>query len=194
MKKEVDFNGYKLVKDESTYYINGFPEFPNKNKKSKKTFRKLESVILKEEELVFPLKFNMTERVVHLSNGTEEYFSITGIENLIGRDKSLFLNTQTFFKIKISFIENITELKIIYYTIDNNKGLIDCNSFEMLLDIISIQYNVKQFTPRRVEFLTDVAKLRMREIRQIPIIPVQWLRFDENGNLEEFPNLQLIDN
>jgi hypothetical protein len=193
MKNQVNLNGYKLVKDDTTYHIEGFPEFPNKNKKSKETFRKLESVILKEEELVFPLKFSITERVVQLSIGTEEYFSITGIENLINRDKSLFLNTKTFFKIKISFIENITELKIIYYTIDNNKGLIDCNSFEMLLDIISIQYNVKQFTPRRVEFLTDVVKLRMNEIRQIPIIPVQWLRYDVNGNLEEFPNLQLID-
>ena len=46
------------------------------------------------------LKFNMTERVVQLSIGTEEYFSITGIENLINRDKSLFLNTQTFLRLK----------------------------------------------------------------------------------------------
>ena len=55
---------------------------------------------------------------------------------LIDGDKKLFINTDTFFKIKISFPDNKAELKIIYYTIDNNKGMIDCTSSDMLLDII----------------------------------------------------------
>ena len=112
---------------------------------------------------------------------------------MIEKDKYLFINTNTFFKIKISFIDNKTELKIIYYTIDDEKGLINCYSLDMLLNIIFINYKVKQFTPRRVDFLTNVFKLNMKEIRQIPILPVQWLNFDENGDLLEFKNIKIVE-
>jgi hypothetical protein len=62
-----------------------------------------------------------------------------------------------------------------------------------MLDIIFIKYNTKQFTPKRVEFLTNVANLKMNELKQIPIIPVQWLNFDKNGNLLDFPNIKIIE-
>ena len=193
MKKEVNYKGYKLVKNDTDYYINDFPNFPNQNQKSKKLFQSLERIILSEKEIIYPLKFNLTERVVKLCDETSEFFSFSGIKKLIDRDKSLFINTKTFFKTKISFVDNNTELKIIYHTIDNDKGLIDCYSSEMLLDIIFINYKLKQFTPRRVEVLTDLYNLDMNEIRQIPLLPVQWLDFDENGDILDLPNIKLVD-
>ena len=193
MKKEVNYKGYKLVKNDTDYYINDFPNFPNQNQKSKKLFQSLERIILSEKEIIYPLKFNLTERVVKLCDETKELFSFSGIKKLIDRDKSLFINTKTFFKTKISFVDNNTELKIIYHTIDNDKGLIDCYSSEMLLDIIFINYKLKQFTPRRVEVLTDIYNLDMKEIRQIPLLPVQWLDFDENGDILDLPNIKLVD-
>jgi hypothetical protein len=193
MKKEVNYNGYKLVKNDTDYYIDDFPNFPNQNQKSKKLFQSLERIILSEKELIYPLKFNLTERVVKLCDETSEFFSFSGIKKLIDRDKSLFINTKTFFKTKISFVDNNTELKIIYHTIDNDKGLIDCYSLEMLLDIIFINYKLQQFTPRRVEVLTDIYNLDMNEIRQIPLLPVQWLDFDENGDILDLPNIKLVD-
>jgi hypothetical protein len=33
----------------------------------------------------------------------------------------------------------------------------------------------------------------MKEIRQIPILPVQWLNFDENGDLLEFKNIKIVE-
>jgi hypothetical protein len=33
----------------------------------------------------------------------------------------------------------------------------------------------------------------MDEIRQIPILPVQWLEYDLDGNLMDFPNFKLYD-
>jgi hypothetical protein len=113
-----------------------------------------------------------------------------GIKNLINRDKHLFIGTDTFFKVKFSYEENFPILKIIYYTIDNEKGQIDCFSMNMLLNIIFINYNQQQFTKRRVNYLQNVVGLNMDEIRQIPILPVQWLNFDKDGNLLDFPNFQ----
>ncbi len=176
-----------LINDE--YFIDNFPPFPNKNRKSKEIFQSVEKLILLERDILFPFKFNITERVVKLSLDTEEDFSIKGILNLIERDKHLFINTDTFFKIKFSYEDNYPFLKIIYYTIDNDNGLISCSSFEMLLHIIFINYNTKQFTKKRVDFLKNEVKLNMDEIRQIPLIPVQWLNFDSEGNLSEFPNI-----
>ena len=193
MKKEEKTNEYKLVIDDSIYYFNDYPDFPNQTKKSKKIFQSLERIILKQKLIWYPSKFNITERVVQLDDQTREFFSFSGIRKLIDRDKSLFVDTNTFFKLKISFVDNITELKIIYYTINNDKGLIDCVSSDMMLDIIFIRYKVFQFTPRRVEVLTNRFNLNMNEIRQIPIIPVQWLNFDENGNLIDFPNFKMIE-
>lgn len=188
MKK---IKGYNLVKKDSEYYISEFPPFPNKSKKSKYFFQSLERTILKERFIWYPLKFNIIERIVYLSEENKESFSFSGIIKLIDGDKKLFINTDTFFKIKISFPDNKAELKIIYYTIDNIKGMIECSSSDMLLDIIFINYKTSQFTPKRVESLINDYNLDMKEIRQLPIIPVQWLNFDENNNLLEFPNIKL---
>ena len=59
----------------------------------------------------------------------------------------------------------------------------------MMLDIIFINYKTTQFTSKRVNVLTNIYNLDMKEIRQIPIIPVQWMNFDKNNNLLEFPNM-----
>jgi hypothetical protein len=63
----------------------------------------------------------------------------------------------------------------------------------MLLHIIFINYNQKQFTKKRVDYLENVVGLNMDEIRQIPILPVQWLEFDLDGKLMVFPNFMLYD-
>lgn len=193
MKKIVNKNGFGLMKIENEYYITDFPNYPNQNQKSKELFQSLERLILKEKFIYYPTKFNITERVVLLCDNTSEYFSFLGIKKLIDKDKSLFIDTNTFFKIKISFVGKNTELKIIYYTIDNDKGLIDCKSSEMMLNIIFINYNIKQFTQKRIDKLTNEYNLDFKEIKQIPLIPVQWLNFDENGNLMDFPNFKLGD-
>jgi hypothetical protein len=78
-------------------------------------------------------------------------------------------------------------LNKIYYTIDNDKGLIDCKSSEMMWNIIFINYNIKQFTQKRIDKLTNEYNLDFKEIKQIPLIPVQWLNFDENGNFTPPP-------
>jgi hypothetical protein len=195
MKKKFTKNGFDIVEDieNNTHYINDFPEFPNKNKKSKEIFQTIEQIVLTEKEVLFPMKFNIIERVVKLCIDTQDYFSFYGIKNLINRDKHLFIGTDTFFKVKFSYEENFPILKIIYYTIDNEKGQINCSSMDMLLHIIFINYNQKQFTKRRVNYLQNVVGLNMYEIRQIPILPVQWLEYDLDGNLMDFPNFKLCE-
>jgi hypothetical protein len=193
MDNKVNKYEYKFIKKENEYYITDFPNFPNQNQKSKLLFQSLERIILKEKFIFYPTKFNIIERVVLLCDETSEFFSFSGIKKLINKDKSLSIDTNTIFKIKISFVDKNTELKIIYYTIDNDKGLIDCSSSDMMLNIISINYKVKQFTQKRIDMLTNEYNLDFKEIKQIPLIPVQWLDFDENGNLLDFPNFKLVD-
>jgi hypothetical protein len=48
-------------------------------------------------------------------------------------------------------------------------------------------------TKKRVHYLENVVGLNMDEIRQIPILPVQWLEYDLDGNLMDFPNFKLYD-
>ena len=193
MNNKVNKYGYEFIKNGNEYFITDFPNFPNQNQKSKHLFQSLERIILKERFIFYPTKFNITERVVLLCDETSDLFSFSGIKKLINKDKSLFIDTNTFFKIKISFVDKNTELKIIYYTIDNDKGLIDCSSSDMMLNIISINYKVKQFTQKRIDMLTNEYNIDFKEIKQIPLIPVQWLDFDENGNLTDFPNFKLVD-
>ena len=193
MKKKITKFGFDVVEDtkNNIHYIDDFPQFPNKNNRSKDIFQTIEQIVLKEKHITFPMKFNMTERVVKLCFDTEEYFSFEEIKNLINRDKHLFIGTDTFFKVKFNFEDNSPILKIIYYTIQNDKGQIDFSSMDMLLNIIFINYNQKQFTQKRVDYLENVVQLNMDEIRQIPILPVQWLDFDLDGKLMVFPNFML---
>ncbi len=190
-----EYNGYKIfkVEKENLLYLDKFPEFPNKDNRSKSTFQDVERIILNEKKLEFPIKFNITERVVKLNIDTEEYFSLTGINNLISKDLQLFKNTTTCFKIRIDYEENKPTLKLIYYTIDNENGLNNCLSLERFLNFIFINYDLKLWTKERVDYLENVVQLNFKEIKQIPIFPVQWLDFDEEGNLKEFPNIRCID-
>jgi hypothetical protein len=195
MKKKITKNGFDIIEDteKNTHYITDFPQFPNKNIRSKDIFQTIEQIVLTEKYISFPMKFNIIERVVKLCIDTQDYFSFEGIKNLINKDKHLFIGTDTFFKVKFSYEENFPILKIIYYTIDNEKGQIDCSSMDMLIHIIFINYNQKQFTKRRVNYLQNVVGLNMDEIRQIPILPVQWLEYNLDGNLLDFPNFKLCD-
>jgi hypothetical protein len=192
MKKTIKVNGYKLVEDGSKYYIDNFPSFPNQEVNSKVMFQSLERDILNEKTIHFPIKLIKSERVLKLSKETEKYFSVSGIINFIQKEKRLFINTKTFFKLKISFNNNDLELKVIYYTIHNEKGLTSCNSLKDLLDLIFINYEVNQFTKNRVGVLKNNKNIDIDLIRQIPLFPVQWLNYDENGNLLDFPNIGLV--
>lgn len=189
------YNGYKVVKVENKNfkYLDDFPEFPNNDIRSKTTFQDVERVILEEKNIKFPIKFNITERIVKMNIDNEEYFSLTGIKNLIYKDLHLFRNTTTCLKIRIDYEEDKPILKIIYYTIDNDNGLNSCLSLEKFLNFIFINYDLKLWTEKRVDYLENVVKLNFKEIKQIPIFPVQWLDFDEDGNLIEFPNIICLD-
>jgi hypothetical protein len=94
--------------------------------------------------------------------------------------------------LEISYNNNDLELKVIYYTIDNEQGLTSCKSLKDLLELIFINYEVNQFTKKRVEVLSNNKNIDIDLIRQIPLIPVQWLNYDENGNLLDFPNIHII--
>lgn len=193
MKEHFYLNGYEFIKDNNINYIDNFPEFPNKNSRSKKTFQTLERIILTEKELEFPLNFNITERVVELHEDTSIYFSTLGLKKLIDRDKEIFKDTKTFFKIKISWVSNVVVLVITYYTIDNQKGLINCFSLNDMLDNIFINYNTKQFTTKRNEYLKKFPNLKIDEIKQIPIIPVRWLDDNIDNYLSDLINMNLIE-
>ena len=192
MKKITKVNGYKLVDDGTKYYVDNFPSFPNQNENSKRMFQLLEKNILKEKSIKFPIKLNTTERVLKLSKETEECFSLSGIINFINTEKKLFTDSNTFFKLKISYNNDVLELRVFYYTIDNDNGLTNCNSLEDLLNTIFINYDHKQFTKKRVEVLKNYINIDIDLIRQIPLIPVQWLNFDENGSLLDFPNIIIL--
>ena len=191
MKEHFYLNGYEFIKDNNINYIDNFPEFPNKNSRSKKTFQTLERIILTEKELEFPLNFNITERVVELHEDTSIYFSTLGLKKLIDRDKEIFKDTKTFFKIKISWVSNVVVLVITYYTLDNQKGLINCFSLDDMLDNIFINYNTKQFTTKRIEYLKKFPKLKIDEIKQIPIIPVRWLDDNIDNYLSDLINMNI---
>ena len=192
MKKIIKLNGYNVVEDGSECYIENFPDFPNQKKNSKIIFQSFERNILNEKRIHFPIKLIKTEQVVRLSKETEKYFSVSGLINFIQNEKRLFTNTETFFKLEISYYKNDLELKVIYYTIDNERGLTICDSLNDLLDLIFINYKLKQFTKKRVEVLNNNKNIDVDLIRQIPVIPVQWLDYDENGNLLDFPNINLL--
>jgi uncharacterized protein YdaL len=193
MKKITKVNGYKLVDDGTKYYVDNFPSFPNQNENSKRMFQLLEKNILKEKSINFPIKLNTTERVLKLSKETEECFSLSGIINFINTEKKLFTDSNTFFKLKISYNNDVLELRVFYYTIDNDNGLTNCNSLEDLLNTIFINYDHKQFTKKRVEVLKNYINIDIDLIRQIPLVPVQWLNFDENGSLLDFPNIIILE-
>ena len=196
MEKAEDVYGFKVnllegLNDEKWYEITEYPNFPQESRNSMDLYNELEKDNLQGRNVVFPLKLDITITTMGLDSQTAQYFSIGGIIKLLDRDKDLFVHTDTFFKVKLVYDQDLPILSIIYYTICET-GSRSISSLDELLDLTFIDYDTDQFTKDRIEEF-EKAGVNFNEIEHIPIIPLLWMQFNDDNSLKDILHLTLIE-
>jgi hypothetical protein len=194
MKKEKDLFGYKVkhLKDEKKYTILDFPNFPQETMNSRIIFSKIERDNFYERDIHFPIHFNITERIIEIEYKNIEFFTIKDLFRVIEKDKDRFINTDTFFKVKLFYENKCSVLSITYYTITND-GSTTIENINDLLDFIFIYYDKKNFTKKFIKKRIEKNSKIPNDIEYIPLIPLLWLDFDECGNLKYFNHFREIE-
>ena len=141
----------------------------------------------------FPIKLDITERIVEIEYDFIDFFSIEELFDIIEKDKNRFINTDTFFKVKLVYENKKSIISIIYYTISNT-GTTEIKNINDLLDFVFIHYDTKKITKKFIKPRMKKYGEFPNDVEHIPILPLLWLDYDENYNLKYFTHFKLIKN
>lgn len=194
MKRVKDLCGFPVFhnEEEKIYEILDFPHFPQETKQSRQFYYQLEKDNFNKRYFQFPIKFNITERIVEIKYENIEFITLQDIYDIIEKDKNRFINTDTFFKVDLVYENKICVLSILYYTICDN-GTTTIQNIYDLLDFTFIKYNTKKFTKKFIKPRMKKYGNIPNDIEHIPLLPLLWLDYDENYNLIYFNHFKLIE-
>jgi hypothetical protein len=186
MKNKVKLMGFNFeyLEDEKKYEILDFPDFPQETKQSKVLFNEIEKTKFYNRNILFPIKLDITQRVKELKYKGIENFTFLDLFDLIVEDKDRFLNTDTFFKVQLTYENKLCVISITYYTICEN-GTSKIDNIDELLEFIFVYYDRKKFTKKFKKNTKKIFDIP-NEIEYIPVLPLQWLEYDECENLLYF--------
>ncbi len=194
MKKLESILGFETNLDEDgNVVINDLPNYPQQNKNSRNFYNKLELIKIEESKIIFPTQ--MIEWVITISASNKEilmdYFRIDGIKKVVEENKSKLIGKLTFVKAEIYFPKKskYPKLAVHFYQVVNEGGVKIYDEYEML-EFCDIFYeNTKQFTKKRIADLEPY--VNTYELFQIPFLPIELVRFDEDSNILSLINHEL---
>lgn len=191
MKKLESIFGFDVnLDDEGNVVINDMCEYPQINQQCFSFFQKLELIKIDESQITFPIQ--LKEWVVTISPTDKEtiteYFKIDGIKKVVEENKSKLIDKITFVKGEIYYPKKskYPKLAVHFYQVVNEGGVLIDDTYDMI-EFCQIYYdNTKQFTQKRI---ADLEKfVNTQELFQIPFLPIEMVRFDENANIKDFEN------
>jgi hypothetical protein len=191
MKKLESIFGFDVnLDDEDNVVINDMCDYPQLSKNCQNFYNNLELIKIDESKITFPNQ--LKEWVVTLSPNDKEtimeYFKIDGIKKVVEEQKSKLVKKTTFIKPEIYFPKKskFPKLAVHFYQVVDEDGVLIDDAYDMV-EFCQIYYdNTNQFTKKRI---ADLEKfVNTQELFQIPCLPIEMVRFDENGNVKDFDN------
>jgi len=194
MKKLQSYLGFDINLDnDGNVVISDMCEYPQLSKNCQTFYNKLELIKIDESKITFPIQ--LKEWVVTISptdkQTIQEYFRIDGIKKVVEENKSKLIDKVTFIKGEIYYPKKskYPKLAVHFYQIIEEGGFLVENRSELIYYFEIFYDNTKQFTPKRI---ADLEKfVNTQELFQIPCLPVELVRFDEDNNITPFLNHEL---
>jgi hypothetical protein len=189
MKKLKPIFGFNVNYDENgNIEVNDVCNYPSERKNCLEFYNRIELLKIDESKITFPL---MIKDWVVTINPTDketimEYFKIGGIKQVVEEQKSKLIGKTTFIKPEIHYPKKAKypNLIIHFYQLVNEGGVLIYDEYDMI-DYCQIVYeNTKQFTKKRIAKLEKY--VNTAELFQMPFLPMEMVRFDENGNIKDF--------
>jgi hypothetical protein len=115
----------------------------------------------------------------------KKYYSLDGIKIILDENISQLKDNTTFFKPEISFPPNskYPNLIIHFYQVVEDFGVLVIDEIDMFENCLVHYEDTEQFTEERIEALENL--VNVSELYQIPFLPIEEIKFDKDGNIEQ---------
>lgn len=196
MKTIPSLFGFEATKNEEdcTISIDNNCTFPQNSDECKQLYQAIERMLIAEEELNYPLKIEKWNLIIEPTNeNILKYYSLDGFKLFIDENKDKFIDTITFYKPEIVYVNDEVDLPNIIFHFYNVSYEDDLNILCTLdfSDNCFIYYkNTNQFTASRIEKLIDSGVNEIL-LQYIPMFPMEIIKFNENGDTINFRHQEL---
>jgi hypothetical protein len=197
MKDSKTIFGLKYNKlDDGFYAVEVNYDFPQQSEGTLKFYNGLEEHNIKESGIQFPIRLiHWVDTINPVNKETiMDYYDIRGIKKIVEVNKSKLIGKTTFIKPEIQYQPKTKypNLHIHFYQVSEDNGTI-VNNIKEMIQFCSIYYeNTKQFTSKRISDLEIY--VNTLEIRQMPFLPMEKVKFDNNGNIKDFEHHLVVLN
>ncbi len=189
MKKLEPIFGFEANYDKEGLIDLNIPcNFPHDRSDCFKLFNHLELLKIDESNVTFPLRLvHWVVTINPIDEATiKNYFNIDAIKKVVEENKSKLIGKITFIKPEIQYPKKAKypNLHIHFYQVSEEEGMYIIDDYDMTESCLIHYENTKQFTKKRI---ADLEKfVNTLELRQIPFLPLELVRFDESGNIDDF--------
>jgi hypothetical protein len=189
MKQLKPIFGFKVNYDDNgNIEVNDVCNYPSEKKNCLELYNRMELLKIDESGITFPI--NLKHWVISVKPNNKEiimdYFRIAGIKKVLEEHKSELIGKITFIKPEIKYEEKgkYPNLNIHFYQLVNEGGVLIYDEFDMIYYCQIVYENTKQFTKKRITKLEKY--VNTAELFQMPFLPMEMVRFDENGKIKDF--------
>ena len=189
MKKVQTILGLKYKRlDDGFYAIEVDYDFPQQSKSTLLFYNCLEQSNINESEIKFPIRLIKWVDTINPINKETimNYYNIKGIKKIVDKNKSKLIGKTTFIKPEVQYPKKAKypNLHVHFYQVSEDKGTL-INNINEMIQFCSINYeNTKQFTSKRISDLEIY--VNTLEIRQMTFLPMEEVKFDNNGQIIDF--------
>ncbi len=193
MRKVEKLHGFPVEKDneKGIVIIKSDCDHPLQSNACKSLYQDIEKLILKDEKIKFPVNVHEWQVIIEPTEQNKMYYSFEGILKYINQYKKRIIGTTTLFKPEIYFNEkyNLPIITLHFYLLSYNGELFVENSTH-LSNIFLISVKDILITPERRKKLEE-NNINVEWIKHIPFLPMELIKFDDNGNVQEFTHQKL---
>ncbi len=194
MIKLDDIYGFPVIQNEKdgTVEIKSDCDYPQQSAECESLYHEIERQYIAIEKLKYALNIEEWKVIIEpTEENINNYFSPEGIMNYLEEIKPRLIDTKTFFKIEVSYSKGkkLPNIILHFYRV-NHKGKLNIRNVDAFSYRCFIDYNIKQLTPERISFLKET-NINYKWIKNIPLFPVEMIKFDKNNNIKKFKYQEL---
>ena len=174
--------------EDGTIEILDICNYPQESKKCFDLHKHLDLHNIYNSGIKFPIHLKQWSVTLTPDNDDtiKKYYSLDGIKTILDENISSLKDKITFFKPKITYPpkSKYPNLILHFYQVVEDGGMYFLVDDELSMYETSLMHyeNTKQFTKRRIK---DLEKLvSVSELQQIPFLPIELIKFDNEGNIE----------
>lgn len=184
--------GFPVKRNEKSVEIHSDCCFPQQSDECYRLYLAIQKIIIEEEKIKFPLKLKKYKSIIKpTAENLNNFFSMNGLMKYNQQYYSRLKDTITFYKPEIYFNKgNNLPTMILHYFELNYEGKLDIKNADDLSAKSMVHTKDINITTERIDEL-EKHHISIEWLKFIPLLPMERIKFDEQGNVMEFKHQKL---